>query len=243
MLDSALRLAAEYRVLPVRPGGKKPPLVKGGCHAATQDPATIHRWWTWHPHANIAAATGDGFAVVDVDPRHDGTLEAVAALGLPLHTRTVRTPSGGWQLHYAVTEAVKSRSGALAPGLDTRGTGGYVLLPPSRRADGEYTWESAPDAPILTVDAAVLNRVNTHHGGAGQSLVGGRLRPEEVQPGQRNSQLCLWAGWWAWTCDDLYEVESLLWQFNERMPDPLPDEEIQAIVNWITHKALAELAA
>src|SRR5690348_4808802 len=69
MLDAAIAYAAVgYRVFPCR--AKDRPLVKWGKQATT-DPATITRWWRRWPDALIGAATGRGFAVLDIDLRDD----------------------------------------------------------------------------------------------------------------------------------------------------------------------------
>ncbi len=242
MLDAALELAAAgYRVFPVKAGDKKPPLVTGWPEKATRHPDKVEWFWTKYPTANIGAATGDDLAVVDVDPRSGGTLEAVEALGLDLNTRTVRTPSGGWQLHYSVEAHVTSRMGALAPGVDVKSAGGYVLLPPSTRADGDYTWESAPDAEILPASPMTLNQVNYTRTADGRPLTGRiRKRPEEVRQGERHDQAVLWAAYFFRE----YEpdvAEDLVWQLVERFADPVDwgDPNIQAVINWARQKEAA----
>jgi Bifunctional DNA primase/polymerase, N-terminal len=239
MITAALELAAAgYRVFPVRPGDKRPPLVKGGFYAATTNPAQIHYWWRKWPDANIAARTGDGLAVVDVDPRNGGTLEAVDALGLPRDTRSVRTPAGGWQFHYTVGAAVVSRNGALAAGVDVKAERGYVLLPPSRRSDGDYTWLGGLGTPPICADAAVLNQVNVAQlGASGRPITAReRKRPENVREGERHEQLVLWTAWFFRQYDP-DDAESLAWQYNGRLAAPLPDEEVAGIINWANQKA------
>jgi hypothetical protein len=45
--------------------------VRHGFHDATDDQATIERWWSHAPNANIGIATGaaSGFFVVDIDTK------------------------------------------------------------------------------------------------------------------------------------------------------------------------------
>jgi len=135
LLDRALAFAgAGIPVFPCVPGGKTP-LTANGFHDATTDPEIITGWWRWKPHANIATPTGTGtFDVLDVDMRPNGSgypayHQAKGAGLLDGWTRAIRTPSGGLHLHYPGTD---QRNGSL-PGhhLDFRGSGGYVLLPPS----------------------------------------------------------------------------------------------------------------
>lgn len=61
---------------------------------------------------------------------------------LQIVTRTHRTPRGG--LHLLFTSPgmpIKNSIGKLADGVDVRGDGGYIILPPSVAANGEYTVE------------------------------------------------------------------------------------------------------
>jgi hypothetical protein len=76
--------------------------------------------------------------VIDIDPRHDGegwlTENAARLPG----TRIVRTMSGGVHLYFRLggeelrNSAGKSKAGkGIAAGVDVRGEGGYVIVPPS----------------------------------------------------------------------------------------------------------------
>lgn len=133
--DRAIAYAsAGIPIFPCVPGGKTP-ITPNGFHDATVDLDRIRRWWTERPQANIATPTGaPGFDVLDVDVRADGAgwpafRRAKEAGLLDGWTRAIQTPSGGLHLHYPGTD---QRNGSLR-GLhvDFRGTGGYVLLPPS----------------------------------------------------------------------------------------------------------------
>jgi Bifunctional DNA primase/polymerase, N-terminal/AAA domain len=129
-----------YPVFPCRPGAKEPATPRGFYDAST-DLRTIDEWWAGNPDFNVALCPGDcGWVVVDIDmkPGKDGLsewAELAERHGAP-PTRRVRTPSGGWHLYFAGTApSTQSRLGAA---IDTRGTGGYVLVPPSvlRHHDG-----------------------------------------------------------------------------------------------------------
>ncbi|MFI8631259.1 bifunctional DNA primase/polymerase [Microbacterium sp. NPDC077663] len=137
LVDAALAYgAAGVPVFPCAPGAKVP-LTKHGFHDATTDPGRIRSWWSWMPEANIALRTGTTVDVVDVDVHGVGT-------GFPvlrtLHRdrlidgwgMAVRSPSGGVHLYYPSApdrpQMSWSRGAAL---VDFRGTGGYILAPPS----------------------------------------------------------------------------------------------------------------
>lgn len=87
---------------------------------------------------------------LDVDPRHGGerTLRQLQNRHGPLpRTLTSRTGSGGWHLIFTWPQEgddVPTRS-ALAPGVDVRGAGGYLVLPPSPHVSGQsYAWVVGP---------------------------------------------------------------------------------------------------
>ncbi|MBS0570890.1 MAG: DUF3987 domain-containing protein, partial [Proteobacteria bacterium] len=72
--------------------------------------------------------------------------ELIAKYGdWPSPCRTVETPHGGhvWFPHFP---SVKNSVGKLAPGLDVRGEGGYVVAPPSVLPDGCYRFAASSGA-------------------------------------------------------------------------------------------------
>jgi hypothetical protein len=232
MLDGALASAAAgYAIFPTAPGDKRPPLVKGGFYAASRDLARLRGWWRKWPAANVATRTGGNLAVVEFDPRNGGTREAIAALGLPLATRAVRTPGGGTHYHYRVSRPVASCSDVV-PGVDVKCDKGYVLLPPSTRPDGAYVWlgdgldTPVADADPALLDAAITNR-DTAHGAPGQRRAGGRKRPEDVRLGEVHNTLLSWAGWLAAQDYTEDEAAAVLARFVARIPAALDMDDTQ----------------
>lgn len=137
LLDAALAYAARgWPVFPCAPGSKVPAIAGSrGVLDATTDPSQIRAWWASMPTANIGIATGaPGPDVLDVDVKPDGdgwpALARIAAAGLTsLAGDLTQTPGGGLHAYFTGTA---QRNGRI-PGqhLDFRGTGGYVLAPPS----------------------------------------------------------------------------------------------------------------
>jgi putative DNA primase/helicase len=121
----------------------KHPRTAHGLKDATTDPEQIRAWWEQWPDANIGIATGaeSDLVVIDVDPRHGGTLEALGELP---PTLTVHTGGGGWHLYLNYPDGMTIRNSAstkLGQGIDVRGEGGYVVAPPSLHVSGQrYTW-------------------------------------------------------------------------------------------------------
>jgi hypothetical protein len=71
---------------------------------------------------------------------------------------TVATPSGGRHLYFAARDnAIRNSAGKLAPLVDVRAAGGYVIAPGSRIGDRTYTQcHSARPAPLPNWLASLL---------------------------------------------------------------------------------------
>lgn len=163
-----------WLILPCAPRGK-PPLTDHGVRDATADPEVIRRWWDRWPSANIGGATGaeSGFFVLDVDGGHgEDSLSALEKQRAPLpETVEARTGGGGRHLFFRHPgEAVRNSVRRLGAGLDVRGDGGYVILPPSLHPSGNpYSWQpghSPEDRPIADAPPWLLERVKLEQGGA-----------------------------------------------------------------------------
>ncbi len=136
-LPEELRRAVEngWPLFPVKPRDKEP-LVKWR-DKASSDPARIAAWAHQFPGCNWGLATGvpSGLLVVDADGEQG--MESYAALGLP-PTRRVKTGRG--EHHYfrlpAGADATNAK-GSLPEKIDVRGTGGYVIYPPSTHTSGQ----------------------------------------------------------------------------------------------------------
>lgn len=141
LVDAALEYArAGIPIFPCVPGGKNP-ATPHGFKDATTDEGQIRAWWEAMPDANLATPTGVISDVIDIDVHKGGSQAALEALTGPLEpTFTVLTPHGGEHIHYVHREGVTNAPGSLPKNIDSRGLGGYVLLPPSKLADGRgYT--------------------------------------------------------------------------------------------------------
>ncbi len=168
-MDAALAYgAAGWPVLPVAgaPAGEcacrrsceswgKHPITRHSLHDATTDPVLIGEWWRRSPGANLGIATGvaSGLVVVDLDLPKGGreSLQALDAEGFSLTpTLASHTGGGGMHLFYiqpagvAIPNAVGRLPGLVEalPGIDLRGDGGYVVVPPSVHISGRrYRWD------------------------------------------------------------------------------------------------------
>ncbi len=149
---SALWLAEEMRLPVFACGPDKRPVTQHGFHDATRDPTEIRLQFSTPGAAMIGVPTGQGagFFVVDLDVKNGGQgLEWLAANQHRLpRTRTHKTRSGGQHLLFQWPEGrtVRNSASRIAPGVDVRGNGGYIIAPPS--PDYEIADHSAlADAP------------------------------------------------------------------------------------------------
>ena len=218
-----------------KPG--KHPRTARGCLDATTDPEQIRQWWTQWPDANVGVATGGGLVVVDIDPRHggdDGLDELVARLGKLPDTVEALTGSKGRHIYLRAPEGVEIRNSAstLAPGVDVRGEGGYVVAAPSSHVSGgTYGWElsSRPDEvevaeiPRPWLDAMARRpKLRVLPGGGGETVV----------EGSRNETLFKRACSMRGTGWDEAEILAALLSLNERRcSPPLDPAEVKAIAS------------
>jgi hypothetical protein len=136
----------------VFPLNGKVPLTPRGCKDATADLERVAKWWQRWPEANVGVACGApaGLFVVDLD----GLVGAAAFVELQRRygalpaTLWARTGSGGWHAYFRHVAGLGNSAGKLAPHVDTRGDGGYVVAPPSRHPNGNrYRWHKPDTRP------------------------------------------------------------------------------------------------
>lgn len=124
----------------------KHPRTANGFKAATSDLDTITTWWRQWPDANIGLQTGIDRAVLDIDPRHGGhesLAELVREYGLLPDTLITLSGGGGEHYHFALDAPLPSNPD-IAPGVELKATGAYVILPPSTHHSGNrYEWEAS----------------------------------------------------------------------------------------------------
>jgi hypothetical protein len=147
-----------------------------GVHDATTDPARIRALFAVAPWATgygVACGRGPHHLIgVDLDVKHGtdgvGALRALAAahgFTVPA-TVTVATPSGGRHLWLTAPGPVPNSAGRLAPGIDIRGEGGYVVGPGSRTLAGRYLLApGAADARLAAPPGPPVERQPRHAAG------------------------------------------------------------------------------
>lgn len=223
----------------------KHPRTEHGAKDATTDETIIRQWWTRWPDANIGIATGggSGLVVVDVDPRNGGddSLDALERQhgALP---QTVEALTGGGGRHILFAHPGKRiKNGPIAPGVDLKADGGYIVAPPSLHASGRaYTWDTcahpddvalAPLPPWLIglPDAQPSQRAQGRGRRDWRSLTA-----RGATQGQRNTSVAALAGHLLRRGVDPVVTLDLLLAWNQsRNVHPLADEEVTRTVNSV----------
>jgi len=149
----AARLAARgLHVFPCLPGSKRPAVDRWEQRACA-DPRLVERYWPG-PRHNIGVAPGrSGHVVIDLDPP-DGRAQ-LEAIGREIPaTFTVSTSRpGGAHLYFVMPSgrAIRNSAGKIAPHVDVRGAGGYVIGPGS--VVGGRAYQITRDCPPVPLPA------------------------------------------------------------------------------------------
>lgn len=157
MRQVAFDLAAQgFKVFPLQPNDKLP--IKGLSWKGLVCSDEIAAWDLWSQPQFRESNVGihcEGLIVVDVDDYKAATdAGAIEALGLP-PTLTVATARGGRHLYFTGPDIANSAS-KIAPGVDVRGSNGYVVGPGSVTENGVY--EVIDARPVAAAPQALVDR-------------------------------------------------------------------------------------
>ena len=197
-------IEAAERGFAVFPVQSKRPLVSWRADSSA-DPDTV-RAMPWGEATGIGVDCGkSGLVVVDIDD-----LDAIPDLSEQLGwdptsdvTLISRTGRGGMHLFYrAGSTEVKNSASKVVQGVDIRGSGGFVVIPPSAHDSGAtYEWLTDHEpAPIPERMVAVFNYREertisdtpasiSHERWGLAALAAGAHDIEASAPGQRNDEL------------------------------------------------------
>lgn len=155
-LEAALSYAQRgWLIFPGRAGGRlgsyATMAVNGNPWGATSDPDLIRHYWQRWPRADVSVATGagSGLFVLDVESVAGHGVDGLSTVqtlershGRLPRTAGVRSRNDGRHLYFKHPGAgSKVRVGNIADGIETKGDGGSITLPPT----AGYTWLSSPD--------------------------------------------------------------------------------------------------
>jgi hypothetical protein len=238
MLRTALTLASRgLHVFPCLPRDKRP-ATEHGFLDATRDAEVIKSWWRAEPTANVAVRTGavSNLVVLDVDGAEAALMQLEAEHGALPPSVEVITARGRhiWFRHPGGT--VPNSASRVAPHIDVRGDGGYVLAPPSVHPDGRrYSWSVDCAGAVATAPDWLLAKLAAPNGNGSatpstdwQELIKG------VAEGARDNSLTKLTGYLLRRRVDPFVTLELIRMFNvARCSPPLPGSDIDRIVNSV----------
>jgi hypothetical protein len=241
---AALELNRRYAIFPCQPGGKTPVTDNGFESAVLNDPDRINGWWSQVPNLNIGIATGarSGIFVLDIDSD-----EGEAALrqleeqhgSLPA---TIEAITGrGRHIYFALNGhgPIKNSVKQIAPGLDIRGDGGYVIAPPSLHESGRaYSWSVDGADNLSEPPAWLLERIKNSNPpeAKGKPLEHwDSVLTNMIAAGARNNTLASICGklLFCGLTDIVLLYDIMLCVNLARCNPPLPDADIEKIVSSV----------
>lgn len=192
----------------------------------------IEKWFAKDGY-NIALVTGkiSGVVVIDVDDK-----SKIPEWLKPYAKKTwIAKTKRGYHFYFKIKEDQHVPSAKIADGVDLKGEGGIVILPPSSHPDGgKYVWvkfikKVENPADFSEIEKFVVRRENTEERKIRDLYFG-------VSEGERNVSLTRIAG--SLFSDGLNpeEVYEVLKVINQRNSPPLPEKEVRSIVKSINKR-------
>lgn len=212
-----------FSIIPV--GADKKPLIDWKLFQTKRAlPEEIIEWWTRWPQANPALVTGkiSGVVVLDLDLKHG---RHSSEFSIPA-TTCAKSGNGGEHFYFKHGGSyITTKSAISGPGVDMRGDGGYVLLPPSENESGGiYEWILSPEEGFTNIPEWLLEKTNTQEKKWLQGIAG-------VSEGSRNDTA-------ASICGKIFKYlpisewdtfgYTLFRAWNTQNTPPLPEGEIKA---------------
>jgi hypothetical protein len=242
MIRTALALARKgLAVFPCRPRDKRPATAHG-LKDATNDATLIEDWWREEPQSNVAIATGavSRVFVVDIDGLDaEVELRRLEAAHTALPPTVEAITARGRHVYFKMPESpVHNSVSKIAPGIDVRGNGGYVLAPPSIHPSGRpYSWGVDSANAFAPAPEWLLARLSApaSDAAAGTPAAEWRELVKGVGEGARDCTAAKLAGYLLRRHIDPFVALELLQGWNAtRCTPPLPGADIERVVASIS---------
>jgi hypothetical protein len=201
----------------------KHPHTPHGFKDATSDLRIITSWWTKWPSANIGMPTGaaSGTLVVDIDPRNGG--DESFELLRSMHGQfpdTAEQLSGGGGRHVIFGFAGGSVPKSLAPGIDLKADGGYIVVA-LHKSGHRYQWDGIAGKMGLLNLAVVPEWLFKEIHRIRESLRKIRVPlPAKISKGTQHNTLYPHACRLRNTGMEVNEIEAALVEVNKRCEEP-----------------------
>jgi len=225
----------------------KHPRTEHGLNDATTDERVIESWQRRWDFFNVGVLT-NGLVVVDIDPRHggdDSLYDIEKKYTLMPETVNTLTGGGGQHLIYKAPpgKKIKNKVG-LAPGLDIRANGGYVVAPHSLHKSGRnYYFEVGygPDEiEMAEAPSWLISLIEDDGKSNGHSVEHWRnIIHSKIVEGSRNKTLTSIAGHLFRKYVDPFVVLQLLNDWNARHCVPPLSEDV--VIKTLTSVAKTEM--
>jgi len=168
----------------------------------------LDSWFTDGVGIGIVTGKLSDLSVIDVDSSA-GASKVQELLGDGFEAPTVHTPRGGYHL-YCLGSGLANNTRAIE-GVDFRGEGGFVVAPPTTRADGKsYAWDDGSNLDTVPIpplpDAYVMEVMRSISSGEGSYSLSSKL----LEPGTRNNDLFHYAYRLGIGKTDMAEAQALI---------------------------------
>ncbi len=260
ILDYALAYARRgWPVFPCKPRSKAPATPRGFLDASS-DPAIVQILFSGKGDCNIGVATGpaSGFFAVDLDGAEGrrSFFEEVLEDELP-ETLAVDTPGGGLHLFFRSNGSpIKNRAKIGGKPIDVRGSGGYVVVPPSIHPNGkQYAWVGDDETDIAVPPAWLLAYVigesshcsKSSHlsftiGNGGDHLDSLGNHPGVAEGQRHDTALRLIGSALARGLDPVVVAQQAI-DWGRRCSPPMADDEVLKILGDLTRKQTIKIKA
>src|SRR5579864_4446708 len=145
-----------WSLIPIKPRSKEPLIPWKEFQIRKASSVEIKEWFRKYQDCNFGVVTGNISRLVVVDL--DGIKGITNGLELKLISSVTSLTGNGKQLYYKWTEHIDNSASKIAPGVDIRGDGGFVVLPPSVHPNGKhYRWERFVPERLSNLPTGVLN--------------------------------------------------------------------------------------
>jgi hypothetical protein len=225
-----------WRLHPVHPRSKKA-ILTGWPELATADLRKLEEMARMHPGCNWGAVAGpeSGFFAVDVDdpPTMRALEDKYGDLPNGLATITAR----GYALIFRYADNVEIRPGTNRPclGIDIRGAGSYIMVPPSIHPSGHryrYNDETLPipDCPAWLLSQILAAQKGDHAMESENPDTGITVATDTIGPGRRTPTLVSVAGKLISIGVPRDGIEAALLGLNQTFDPPHPVKKVQIII-------------
>lgn len=255
-----------YRVFPCR-AGDKTPATSGGLNDGTCDLHKVEQTWNRNQRFNIGLTAGKiddpdknavPLFVLDIDVKHGPNEWHTPEIACELQTvagAVARTPSGGFHYYFRQPSGadLRNTTSEIAYQVDTRATGGYVVIPPSITEQGQYQWvpgcelnrvpEDLPEPPPWVLRALAKAKQQTPKPADNPAPATYGSGTEVIPDGKRNATLASIAGNLRRIGLDQSAIAAALQEVNnKRCKPPMDYHEVEKIAESVSRYEVDQVA-